>query len=165
MTQGVNATRPARDEDAPRVAALVNAINSLDGATPPIPMTAEIIRRDLLGPSPQAILRLGTLDDAVVGFATATPLYDATRCAPILMVLDLYVEAQARRRGIARALLAALAAEARARGAAALWWGVDEGDDEAESFYRAVGAVAEERFTGMLLEGRALDALADGAGP
>jgi hypothetical protein len=61
--------------------------------------------------------------------------------------------------------MAALATEARASGVTAIWWGVDDGDDEAKSFYGVIGAVAEEHFTGMLLEGYALGALADGAGP
>lgn len=157
------AVRPARDEDADRVAALVNAINSLDGAVPPIPMTPEVVRRDLLGPSPRALLLLGTLDDAVIGFATAGAIYDAARCADILMLLDLYVEPAARRRGVARALMAALAAEARTRGVPAIWWGVDDGDDEAMRFYAAIGAAVEEHFTGLILERAALDELAQSA--
>ena len=159
------AVRPAQDGDADRVAALLNAINSLDGAAPPMPMTPGIVRRDLLGPAPRAILLLGTLDDPegerVIGFATAAPIYDASRCAGILMLLDLYVEPHARRRGVARALMAALAAEALRRDAPAIWWGVDVGDDDAMRFYAAIGAAVEEHFTGLILERPALHALAD----
>ena len=158
------AVRPAHDADADRVAALLNAINALDGLIPTVPMTAAVVRRDLLGPAPRALLRLGTLGgpggERVVGFATAATIYDATRCAEILMLLDLYVEPATPRRGVARALMAALAAEARARGAPAIWWGVDAGDEEALAFYGALGAVVEERFSGLILEERALDALA-----
>jgi ribosomal protein S18 acetylase RimI-like enzyme len=152
--------RAAREGDAETVAALINAINSLDGATPAVPMTASVVRRDLLGPSPKAWLRLAEQDGVVVGFATASPIYDAERCAEAMMLLDLYVAPQARRRGAARALMAELAREAQRRGAGCIWWGVDEGDDEATLFYRAIGARSEGRFSGEILEGAALDRLA-----
>lgn len=152
--------RAAEARDAEVVAALVNAINSLDGGAPAMPMTPEVVRRDLLGPRPKALLRLAELDGAVVGFATAGFIYDAERAADALMLLDLYVVPEARRRGAARALMAALATEAKRHGAGCLWWGVDEGDDEATLFYRAIGARSEGRFSGELLEGDALDRLA-----
>jgi len=152
--------RPARDEDAEAVAALINAINGLDGTPPARPMTAAIVRRDLLGPHPRAILLLAELDGAVAGFATAGAIYDAERAADALMLLDLYVRPGMRRRGAARALMAALAAEAVRCGAGCLWWGVDEGDDEATLFYRAIGARSEGRFSGEILEGAPLVRLA-----
>ncbi len=76
------------------------------------------------------------------------------------IVVDLYVRPECRRRGIGRALMAALAAETRRQGAVCLWWGVDEGDDEATAFYISIGAVLEERFEGRLLADAAYHALA-----
>jgi ribosomal protein S18 acetylase RimI-like enzyme len=157
--------RRATAADAEAVAALINAINSLDTGAPARPMTAAIVLRDLICDRPKALLRLGELDGAAVGFATAGFIYDAERAADALMLLDLYVEPFARRRGIARALMASLAAEARRHGAGCLWWGVDEGDDEALAFYRAIGAVSEGRFSGEILEGAALERLAAEARP
>ncbi len=156
--------RAARPSEADAVAALINAINSLDGVPPARPMTGEVVRRDLLGEQPRAILLVAEVEGAVVGFATAGPIYDAERQAEALMLLDLYVEPHARRRGLARGLMAALAAEALRRGAGCLWWGVDEGDDEATLFYRAIGARSEGRFSGEILEGTALACLAAEAG-
>lgn len=153
-------TRAAHAADASAVAALINAINSLDGPPPARPMTAEVVRRDLLGPDAKALLRVAEVDGAVAGFATAGAIYDAERHAEALMLLDLYVAPAARRRGAARALMAWLAAEAQRRGAGCLWWGVDEGDDEATLFYRAIGARSEGRFSGEILDGAALDRLA-----
>lgn len=155
--------RAAREAEAGAVAALINAINSLDGGAPMVPMTAAIVRRDLLGPAPRALLRVGEWRGAIAGFATAGRIYDATRAADALMLLDLYVAPEARRQGIGRALMAALAAEAGRCGAACLWWGVDEGDEDAMRFYRAIGAMEEERFAGMILAGEALDRLAASA--
>ena len=152
--------RRATDRDAETVAALINAINSLDRPAPALPMTATVVRRDLLGPAPRALLLVAEHEGRVAGFATAGPVYDAERQADALMLLDLYVLPEARRRGLARALMAALAAEAMRRGAGCLWWGVDAGDDEASAFYRAIGATSEGGFSGELLEGPALRRLA-----
>ncbi len=151
--------RAAVPADAARLAALINALNSLDDPLAR-PMTEAVALRDLLGPAPRAWLRLAELDGQVIGFATATAIYEAMRQGDIMMLLDLYVAPEARRRGAARALMAALAAEAQARGASALWWGVDEGDDEAILFYRAIGATSEGGFSGEILEGKALARLA-----
>jgi GNAT superfamily N-acetyltransferase len=155
--------RTGADRDAEVVAALINAINSLDGPGPERPMTAEIVLRDLICAEPKAMLRLAELDGAVVGFATAGLVYDAERTSHALMLLDLYVVPEARRRGAARALMASLAAEALRQGTGCMWWGVDQGDDEATLFYRAIGARSEGMFSGELLEGAALRALADEA--
>ncbi|WP_207540053.1 GNAT family N-acetyltransferase [Sabulicella rubraurantiaca] len=153
--------RPACAGEEAQVAALINAINSLDGLPPTRPMTAEIVRRDLLGPEPKALLRVAEWDRALVGFATAGFVYDAERQADALMLLDLYVEPAARRRGFARGLMAALARDAKRHGAGCLWWGVDEGDDEALVFYRSIGARSEGLFSGEIVEGVALDRLAE----
>ncbi len=155
--------RTGVDGDAEAVAALINAINSLDGPGPARPMTSAVVRRDLICAESKAVLRLAELDGAVIGFATAGLVYDAERLAHALMLLDLYVVPEARRRGAARALMASLAAEAGRCGAGCLWWGVDEGDDEAVLFYRAIGARSEGMFSGELLEGAALLALAEEA--
>lgn len=146
--------------DAGAVAALINAINSLEGTPPSLPMTAEVVLRDLIGPGARALLRVAEREGEVIGFATAGFIYDAERQADALMLLDLYVRPEARRQGVARALMAQLAVVACQRGAGCLWWGVDEGDDEATAFYRAIGAESEGRFSGEILEGEALRRLA-----
>jgi GNAT superfamily N-acetyltransferase len=100
----------------------------------------------------------------VAGFATAGLIYDAERCAWALMLLDLFVAPEHRRNGLARGLMAALAAEALRQGAGCLWWGVDEGDDAATLFYRSIGARSEGRFSGEVLERAAMIRLAAEAG-
>ncbi|MBK1661321.1 GNAT family N-acetyltransferase [Paracraurococcus ruber] len=152
--------RPARPAEAGAVAALLNAINSLDGGAPAVPMTAAIVVRDLLGPAPRALLLVAAAEDALQGFVTGGLVYDAERAADTVMVLDLYVVPAARRRGIGRALMAGLAAAARRQGAASLWWGVDQGDADAMLFYKAIGSASEGPFTGLILAGAALDRLA-----
>lgn len=155
--------RPARPEEAGTVAELFNGINSIGRDAPPVTMTAEHVRRHLLGADPWAVLLVGELDEVVAGFVTASPTYDSERAAGCFIIVDLYVAPAARRHGLGRALMAGMAAEARRRGAGCLWWGVDDGDDEAFAFYRAIGAEAAEHFTGMILIDRAFTVLADAA--
>ncbi len=152
--------RPARPEEAAAVAAMFNALNSMDGPPPPVAMTAEAVRRDLLGAAPRAALLVAELDGALVGFVTGNPVYDSVRAADAFFLNDLYVAPEARRRGAGRALVAGLAATARRRGARCLWWGVDLGDDEALRFYEALGAEDEGGFVGRILVGPAFEALA-----
>lgn len=152
--------REAMAADAAVVAELINAINGLDGNRPAPPMTAAVVVRDLLGHAPRAWLRVAERAGEVIGFATATAIYDAKAQGEVMMLLDLYVTPAARRQGAARALMAALAAQARAQDAPALWWGVDEGDHEATLFYRSIGARSEGRFSGEILTGEALARLA-----
>ena len=152
--------RAARGEDAGQVAALFNAINSLDGTPPPVAMTAAHVTQHLLGPDPWSLLRVAEADGVIAGFITASPAYDSERAAGCFIIVDLYVRPDFRRRGIARALMAAIAAEGRRRGAGCLWWGVDDGDEEATAFYIAIGAGVEDHFTGRILIGAAYDTLA-----
>jgi GNAT superfamily N-acetyltransferase len=156
--------RAAREGDADAVAGLINAINALGPGAPAQAMTAAIVRRDLICAQPKALLRVAERDGMVAGFATAGLIYDAERCAWALMLLDLFVAPEHRRNGLARGLMAALAAEALRQGAGCLWWGVDEGDDAATLFYRSIGARSEGRFSGEVLERAAMIRLAAEAG-
>jgi hypothetical protein len=65
--------RPARPEEAGTVAELFNGINSIGRDAPPVTMTAEHVRRHLLGADPWAVLLVGELDEVVAGFVTASP--------------------------------------------------------------------------------------------
>lgn len=152
--------RAARDEEAEEIAELFNAINGLGGRGPVVPMTGAHVREHLLGPRPLSTLLVAEHEARLAGFITANLVFDSTRAAAGCIVVDLYVRPECRRRGIGRALMAAMAAEARRDGAACLWWGVDEGDDEATAFYISLGAVLEERFEGRLLAGAAYETLA-----
>jgi len=158
------AIRAARPEEAEEVAALFNAINSLDEGGPVVRMTGAHVLRHLLGPAPLSMLRVADCDGRLAGFATGNIVFDSTRATGGCIVVDLYVRPDLRRRGIGRALMAALAAESRKAGAACLWWGADDGDDEATAFYTAIGAASEGRFEGRILAGAAFDTLAAEAG-
>jgi hypothetical protein len=80
-----------------------------------------------------------------------------------LYVQDLYVAPSYRRWGVGRALLAALAAEARTRGLGFLWWASRAWSTEAHAFFRRFATVEEpvlafatfgEKFEQLAAEGK-----------
>jgi ribosomal protein S18 acetylase RimI-like enzyme len=64
-----------------------------------------------------------------------------------MCLYELSVAGQHRRRGIGRALTAALVSVARERGCYDLWVGVDTDNEAALATYRAAGAVSDGEFT------------------
>jgi ribosomal protein S18 acetylase RimI-like enzyme len=75
---------------------------------------------------------------------------------------DLYVAPEARRRGLGRKLVAALAQAAVEDSGEFLWWDADEGDELALGFHRGIGAT-EARTHSFILEGEAFAALTEAA--
>lgn len=155
--------RRARKEDAATVSAMCLALNE-DEAVPGRRFTPQAMLRDAFAPEPRFILLVAELAGVVVGYALATPSYESNWAAPGLCVGDIYVAPPARRRGVARALVAALAAQARREGRAYLWWTSLSGNAGAREFYRALGsttehlhahALAGDEFARLADEGRA----------
>jgi ribosomal protein S18 acetylase RimI-like enzyme len=124
--------RLARPSDLPDVL----AADVFDG-----PATAEATRA-FLGSAgaadPRNILVLAELDGRLVGFASGTVL-DHPDKPRNLFVQELGVNEEARRSGIARALLAALRTEGRARGCRATWVLTEDDNHAARATYAATG--------------------------
>ena len=97
------------------------------------------------------------------GFALFFPVYSTFRAGWGLYLEDLYVRPEHRGTGVGLALLRAVAQEAVRRGAPRLDWVVLDWNAPAVGFYRRLGAVAMDEWTGMRLTGDALAAL--GADP
>jgi ribosomal protein S18 acetylase RimI-like enzyme len=96
---------------------------------------------------PRNILVLARLDGRVVGFASGTVL-DHPDKPRNLFVQELGVNEEVQRRGIARALLAALRAEGRLRGCAVSWVLTEQDNLPARATYAGTGA---EETTGVVM--------------
>lgn len=68
----------------------------------------------------------------------------------VLFIEELYVAPDARRRGVARALLSRLLADSRASGVRAVELEVDEGHEPARALYRSLGFEANTRTPWVL---------------
>ena len=87
----------------------------------------------------QSVVLLAELDSKAVAFTQLFPSFSSVRAGRSWILNDLYVEASARRNGIARALLQAAADFARADGAIRLELETDPDNRSAQSLYRHMG--------------------------
>ena len=149
--------RRAVAADAAPLAALLRALNDEPGLRPDLITPARVLR-DLIE-DPRALVFVAEAGGEVMGMATAHPAYDSGESRWGLFLNDLYVAPAVRRHGLARALVAAVAAEARRTGGRFVWWNADDGDELALAFHRTLGGQAA-LVTDFLLAGDALDRLA-----
>jgi GNAT superfamily N-acetyltransferase len=158
--------RPFEAGDAEAVSALVAALNREEGYNRATPPGAADLRAAFLGTDPAGLLLValpGAGAAPVVGYATGHATYETEFAARGFYVGDLYVAREHRRRGVGRALLAAMAAVARARGGRFLWWTALQGNAGGHAFYRAVGGAGED-LRAFALAGAAFDRMAGAAG-
>lgn len=133
--------RRAEAHDAPALHALMIALNTDQGDPTELLTTAHVAA--LIGGDTTVIVVAQDEDHALAGYATGHHTYETGHAEAGLYVGDLYVAPTHRRRGVARALLAALARAGHARGARHLWLTAREGNAAAHAFYRRLGARGE----------------------
>lgn len=80
------------------------------------------------------------------GFTQLYPLFSSVRMVRTWLLNDLYVAAGARRQGVAKALLQAAAAQAKARGAASLSLSTAHDNHAAQALYEALGWQRDTQF-------------------
>ncbi len=100
------------------------------------------------------------IEHRVVGYTTTIDGYNTDLAAPENFMLDLFVEARWRSRGIGRALVARVARDTVRRRLRSVQWGVRRDNAPARRFYRRLGARLGTGTGAALLTGRALAALA-----
>lgn len=87
----------------------------------------------------QSMVLLAWRGAEAVGFAQFYPMFSSVRMAPIWVLNDLYVDAMARRLGVARRLLDAAASTARAAGAVRIVLETARENLPARALYRDAG--------------------------
>jgi ribosomal protein S18 acetylase RimI-like enzyme len=118
---------------------MANALNRHE-KLPPHAFTASIVRRDAFGPRPAFRAVVAQAGNRIVGYASFLTGYNTDIAEPELWMLDLFVQARWRSRGIGRALVVAVARETLRRGYRCLEWGVRADNHRARKFYRSLGA-------------------------
>ena len=140
------------------IARRANALNRFERL--PQRFTPAIVRRDAFGRPRRFRVVVAELERRVVGYASTIDGYNTDLAAPELFMLDLFVAARWRGRGIGRALVAAVARDAVRRRLGSLQWGVRGDNTRARRFYRGLGARIGKGTGAALLTGRALLTLA-----
>ena len=155
-------TRRANASDAETVCRFVAQAAAEEGA--PNSFTLEMFRRDAVGA--QSKIDIWLADDArnkVCGQAIVLRGYDLVRASPTMVLLHLFVTPDCRRDGLARVLIAAVAARAKESGVRELTITTGVENAVARRFFEAIGA-REDRLARYLIAADGIEWLAAEAG-
>ncbi len=135
MTDTVISRAGPADLDA--LAVLFDAYRQFYGQPSDVPRARDWLRSRLrVG---ESVVLLAKRDGAIAGFVQLYPMFSSVRTAKTWILNDLYVDADARRGGIARRLLDAAAKFARDDGAAGISLETTQDNAAARALYRAAG--------------------------
>jgi ribosomal protein S18 acetylase RimI-like enzyme len=87
----------------------------------------------------ESVLLIAERNEAAVGFTQLYPMFSSVRTARLWVLNDLFVATEARRLGVARALLDAAAQFAREDGAAGIMLETSRDNQPARALYAAAG--------------------------
>ena len=132
--------RRAQPRDADAIAKLSAEAATEEGAISGL--DADRIRAHAFGPNSlfEAWLAEDRTTRAPVGHAVITKAYDIRRGAPMMTLCELYVTAAARRNGVARLIMSAIARRAVDIGARELAITTGVENEVAQRFFAAIGA-------------------------
>jgi GNAT superfamily N-acetyltransferase len=156
----VEAATPA---DVPDIHALVGALAQYERLAHLCVSTEADIAAALFGARPAAevlIARVEANPTPAAGFALFFHTFSTFTGRRSLWLEDLFVRPERRGLGIGKALLAELAALARARGCARFEWAVLDWNEPALRFYESLGARVLSDWRICRMTGEAIDALA-----
>jgi GNAT superfamily N-acetyltransferase len=139
MTSMISVRR-ADPTDGPAYVGLVRALAAFEKLPPPDDAAAARLVADAFCDPPRYELWIAELDGAVAAYAVTFPTYSTFRGKPTLFLEDLFVHPDARRRGVASAVLKRLREEAEARGCGRFEWNVLDWNENAQQLYAGVGA-------------------------
>lgn len=153
--------RPARPGDEPDILRLVRALADYEREPDAVEATAEGLAAHLFADVPRVFAHVAEQEGHIVGMALWFLNFSTWTGKHGIYLEDLFVDPSARSGGVARGLVRALAAEARARDCARIEWAVLDWNVQAKDFYRRLGARHNESWEPWRLDGAALAALQD----
>jgi GNAT superfamily N-acetyltransferase len=151
---------PAVENDVPIILGFIRKLAEYEKLSHLVVATEENIREHVFGTNPVAEVLLAFWDGEPVGFALYFRNFSTFLGQTGIYLEDLFVDPARRGKGIGKALLARLAKIALERGYGRLEWAVLDWNKPSIDFYRSLGAVALDEWTGYRLTGEALDRLA-----
>ena len=129
--------RRATESDLDTIAPLFDAYRQFYHQPSDVPRARDWLRERIT--RDQSIVLVAERDGTAVGFTQLYPMFSSVRTARLWILNDLFVGADARRLGVARALLEAAARTCRADGAAGLMLETGRDNAAARALYRAAG--------------------------
>jgi GNAT superfamily N-acetyltransferase len=155
------AIRPLTEADADAVvamnAAIVAYLRDLSDPESEVQhFTREKYLRDGFGPDPAFAGFIAEEDGAPLGYLLYCKGYNVDMAYRLFFICDLWVEPDARGKGVARGLMQSCAAECRKWGGEWLEWYVYRPNKLAFEFYRKLGATESDALAVMTLKADAL---------
>jgi GNAT superfamily N-acetyltransferase len=138
--------RFADREDAPAFLALIQALADFEKLPGPDAAARARLIEDGFGERPRYEVLVAELDAAIVAYAIFFPVYSTFRARPSLYLEDLFVHPDARRRGVAKAMMARLHALAAERNCGRFEWTVLDWNTDAQTLYDGLGAKALKQW-------------------
>jgi GNAT superfamily N-acetyltransferase len=151
--------RPASESDIPAVLGFIRALAKYEHLEHECIATEEGLRKTLFGPRPYAEVVFACIEDIPVGFALFFHNYSTFLAKPGIYLEDLFVNPEARGRGIGKRLLQWLARTTVARDCGRLEWSVLDWNEPSIRFYKSLGAVLKSEWQIFRLTGPALHSL------
>jgi GNAT superfamily N-acetyltransferase len=157
MTENI---RRAIPEDAADIADMIHALAEFEHAAEQCTVTETQISTALFGNSPTVHGHVAEADGEMAAMALWFVNFSTWDGVAGIYLEDLFVRPGFRRRGLARALLAALARECLDKGYTRLSWAVLNWNVDAIALYDGVGAAPQREWTTYRLSGPPLAELA-----
>lgn len=134
--------RHAMVEDSAEIARMANLLSLSEGLGDDVYDAALIHREAFARDASFRVLVAEPVDTPgrLVAYLSYTPCFNTDLARRGFCMLDLYVDEAARRRNVARNLIAAVATIAQAANACSIEWGVRSGNEHGLAFYAALGA-------------------------
>ena len=152
--------RRAIPEDSADITAMIHGLAEFERAPDQCTVTESQISTALFGNSPTVQAHVAEVNGEVAAMALWFFNFSTWDGVAGIFLEDLFVRPKFRRRGLARALLAALAAECRDNGYTRLSWAVLNWNSDAIALYDGLGAQPQREWTTYRLSGPELAELA-----
>lgn len=152
--------RAARSEDVALLLELFGELAEYEHLQHEMRATEELLEQALFGERPAAQALIAELDGEPAGYALFFATFSTFLAKQGVWLEDLFVRPVHREAGVGRALLAAVAAHTRERGAERLEWAALDWNELALGFYRRLGAQTMGEWITHRLVGEDLERLA-----
>jgi GNAT superfamily N-acetyltransferase len=152
--------RRATPTDAADITEMIHALAEFERAPEQCTVTERQLTAALFADSPTVFGHVAEIDGEIAAMALWFLSFSTWDGVAGIYLEDLFVRNEFRRRGLARALLAALAAECVDNGYTRLSWAVLNWNSDAVALYDGVGALPQREWTTYRLSGPPLSELA-----
>jgi GNAT superfamily N-acetyltransferase len=153
--------RRARPEDTADITDMIHGLAEFERAPEQCTVTESQVLAAFFADSPTVFGHVAEVDGEIAAMALWFLSFSTWDGVAGIYLEDLFVRPRFRRRGLARALLAALAAECVENGYTRLSWAALNWNSDAIALYDGVGAAPQREWTTYRLSGPSLAGLAE----